>query len=130
MFIAKFVPGFVTMLPASPLTYSSLFESYVIVISAVLIPLDGTFAKYTGTTTVPPFSHDAESTLTVNPLPTTGVFAGVCTVCVFVGTTTGVGSTVPTDDELTVNTVGAVLVPVYEILNPTDTDPPAGILAL
>ncbi|OPZ85358.1 MAG: hypothetical protein BWY74_03938 [Firmicutes bacterium ADurb.Bin419] len=71
----------------------------MIVISAAQIPLEGTFAKYTGNTNVAPLLADAESTLTVNPLPTTGVFAGVfvgvTTVCVFVGVTTDVCTVSP-----------------------------------
>ncbi|OPZ85359.1 MAG: hypothetical protein BWY74_03939 [Firmicutes bacterium ADurb.Bin419] len=66
----------------------------MIVISAAQIPLEGTLAKFTGTAIVVPVLADTDSTLTVNPLPTTGVFAtvlvGVTTVCVFVGVATGV----------------------------------------
>ena len=48
----------------------------MIAISAVLIPLEGIFAKLTGTVIVAPLSADTESTLAVNPLPTTAVFTG------------------------------------------------------
>ena len=71
MFIAKFVAAFVTILPAAALTYSSLVASYLIVISAVLIPLEGTFAKLTGTTIVSPDFPDTEFTLTENPVDET-----------------------------------------------------------
>ena len=37
-------------------------------ISAVLIPLEGTFAKLTGTTIVVPLPPETEPTLTVNPV--------------------------------------------------------------
>ena len=62
LFDAKFTPGFVTMLPAATLTYSSLVESYSIVISAVPIPFEGTFDKPTGTTISSPLLPDTEPT--------------------------------------------------------------------
>ena len=132
MFIAKFVLGSVTILPAAPLTYSNLLASYVIVMSAVLIPFDGTFAILTGTTTCSPTFPLTESTLTVNPVVDGGV---VCcghgaVVCCVGGVVGCAGFPVFADEELTEKLFGSVFVPLYEILKPTVTDPPAGIDAL
>ncbi len=131
MFIAKFVLGFVTILPAAPLTYSSLLASYVIVISAVLIPPDGTFAKLTGITTCSPTFPLTESTLTVKPVDGCVVDCGDgAAVCCVGGVVGCAGFPVFADEELTEKLLGSVFVPLYDILKPIVTDPPAGIDAL